>query len=346
MALIEQIKQFQTGSISITSVTKNTLPGTLSVPNVTGSMSKTLESLNKLSSKQNEISSFLNDSGINGGDQPFSIAKFAREFITKQQTTNEGETSKVTDSRPITRKVNQITKKVVDGIVQNYLQSGKLLSLLETQVNKILKQASVQYVSVENGQIQAQPIQNKEVDQAITNIQKILDGYTKSIDKAARRIYNTDPIKSTKDLQQNLSLNHTIDFIKTIISIALLILQIKIKIRKAQDIAAAANAAAQVPVPNIALAAKLTQQATENTAGEQKQLDDLASTQERILAIKGKIDFYGKKYEMSKSKILDLQSQINSYQTGLFNKALQGVNNQLTGSYNQVTGSVTTKLTK
>ncbi len=76
-------------------------------------------------------------------------------------------------------------------------------------------------------------------------------------------------------------------------------IKIKIKIRKALDLSAASNALAQVPVPNVALAAKLTQQAVQNTAAEQKQLDDLAATQELILAVKRKIDFYGKKYEIN-----------------------------------------------
>jgi hypothetical protein len=341
MAIIEQIKQFQTGSISVTSVTKTVVPG---IP-ITGSKlsGNLLNSISQLSSKSNEISSFLNDASINGGNGPFSLTTFAREFIDKQNKSDDGQTSQVTDSKPITRKIDQITQKVVDSISQNYIKSNKLLSLLDTQVNSILKQSNVTYVTIENGQIQAQPIQNKEVEQAIKNVQQIINTYVNAVDKYARRIYNTDPIKTLDQLQKNLSLNHVIEFTETVIAVALLILQIKIKIRKSQDAAAAVNALATAP-PQPLVAARFAQMALENTASEQKQLDDLAAAQQRIVAIKKKIDFYGKKYEKSKNKLLDLQGTINVYQSQLINKTLSEVNNQLTGSYNQLTGSLEKKL--
>jgi len=341
MSVVSQIKQFQTGSVNITTVTStvlNVVPQTSSskVPN------KITDTISQLTSKTNDISSFLNQASINGGNQPFNLVKFAQEFVQKQTTSNEGQTSQVTDSKPITRKVNQITQKVVSSITNNYIKSNKLLSVLETNLNKILSQNKVNFISVENGQIIAQPIQNQEIETAIQNIQKIINTYVEAVDKYARRVYNTDPIKTTKDLQENLSLNHLIEFIEKVISITLLLLQIKIKIRKARDLVTAANAAAQVPVPNLSLATEYTERATQYTANEQKQLDDLASTQERILAIKNKISFYGKKYEQAKSKLLNLQGLVNNFQQQVSNKTLTSLNNQFTGSLttvNNITGS-------
>ena len=348
MAAVEQLKSFQTGSVRITTSTITTLPGVNNIAGSNQSLQKTVQSISQLSSKSNEISSFLNNASIASGNGPFNLSKFAREFVTKQNQANDtdGQTTKVTDSKPITRKSNQLIKKVVKSIVDNYLKSGKLILILERQVNTILKQSNVSYVTVENGQIQAQPIQSQQLNQVIENLQKTINTYVNAVDKYGRRIYNTDPIRTTNDLKNNLSLNQIINFIETIISIALIIVNLKIKIRKALDLSAAANAAAQVPVPNIALAAKLTQQAVQNTAAEQKQLDDLAATQELILAVKQKIDFYGKKYERSKNQLLNIQGTLNGFQTQLFNKTLSGVNNQLTGSVDQLTTNIDTRINK
>ena len=77
---------------------------------------------------------------------------------------------------------------------------------------------------------------------------------------------------------------------------------------------------------------------------EQNQLDDLAAAQEIITEVKKKINFYGKKYEQTKSKLLNLQETINNYQQQVLNNSLQSLNNQITGSYNQITGSIETKI--
>ena len=346
MALdIEQIKSFQTGSINITQRITTVIPG---VNPITGSSSlqKTIQSISQLSSKSNEISSFINDAGIAGGNQPFNISTFAREFIfkSKQQEQEESTTGKVTDSKPITRKFQQITKKLVDNIVQNYIRSGRLLSILEKNVNKILAQSNVNFVSVENGKIVAQPIQSQQIDQAIQNIQKIVDTYVLAVDKYARRVYNTDEIRTVDQLRKNLSLNKLIPLYDKILAVKLEILQIQIKIRKAQDLVIAANAASQVPVPNVALATEYAQRATQYTANELNSLEDLAEAYKEFEEIKKKVEFYGKKYETSKNKLLNIQQTINKYQSQVFNKALTQVNNQLTGSYNQITGSVITRI--
>lgn len=342
---IEKLKSYQTGSRTIISSTTTVIPGA-SISNVaSGSLQKTIQSVSKLSSKSNEISSFLNEASVASGNGPFNLSKFAREFITKQNSAEktQGNTTKVTDSKPITRKSKQITKKVVDTIVANYLRSDRLLITLEKQINKVLKQSNVTYVTIENGQITTQPIQNKEIEQVINNFQKTIDTYVEAVDKYARRIYNTDPIKTTNDLRNNLSLNHMVNFIKTIISIALLILNLKIKIRKARDKAAAANALITTP-PQPIVAASFIQASLVNTADEQKKLDDLAATQELILGIKNKIDFYGKKYQDSKNKLQNLKVTVDNFQSQLYNKSLSGVNNTLTGSITQISTQFDTRM--
>jgi hypothetical protein len=346
MALdIEQIKSFQVGNKTITQSTTTVIPG-INPTTGSSSLQKTIESISQLSSKSNEISSFINDASIDGGNQPFNISTFAREFILKsqQQEQEESTTGKVTDSKPITRRFQQITKKLVDNIAQNYVRSGRLLSILEKNVNKILSQSNVNFVSVENGQIVAQPIQSQQVNQAIQNIQKTVDTYVLAIDKYARRVYNTDPILTFDQLRKNLSLNKLIPLYDKILAVKLLLLEIQIKRRKAQDLVIAANAASQVPVPNVALATEYTQRATQYTANELNSLEDLAEAYKEFEAIKKKVEFYGTKYEKTKNQLLNIQQTINTFQSQIINKSLTQVTNQLTGSYNELTGSITTRI--
>ena len=346
MALdIEQIKSFQVGNKTITQSTTTVIPG-INPTTGSSSLQKTIESISQLSSKSNEISSFINDASIDGGNQPFNISTFAREFILKsqQQEQEESTTGKVTDSKPITRRFQQITKKLVDNIAQNYVRSGRLLSILEKNVNKILSQSNVNFVSIENGQIVAQPIQSQQVNQAIQNIQKTVDTYVLAIDKYARRVYNTDPILTVDQLRKNLSLNKLIPLYDKILAVKLLLLEIQIKRRKAQDLVIAANAASQVPVPNVALATEYTQRATQYTANELNSLEDLAEAYKEFEAIKKKVEFYGTKYEKTKNQLLNIQQTINTFQSQIINKSLTQVTNQLTGSYNELTGSITTRI--
>ena len=150
---------------------------------------------------------------------------------------------------------------------------------------------------------------------------------------------------NTKNLIiKNLSLNKLIPLYDKILAVKLEILQIQIKRRKAQDLIIAANAASQVPVPNVALATEYAQRATQYTANELNSLEDLAEAYKEFEAIKEKVEFYGTKYEKTKNQLLNIQQTINNYQSQIFNKALTQVNNQLTGSYNQLTGSVVTRI--
>jgi hypothetical protein len=344
MALdIEQIKSFQVGNKTITQSTITVIPG---INPTTGSnnLQKTIQDISQLTLKSNEISSFLSEANLDGGNKPFSILEFAKNLVTKQEEQPQTENSQITDPNPLAKKLKQQQKRLISSIVQNYIKSGKLLTILEKNLNKILSQSNVNYVSVENGQIVAQPIQNQQVDQAIKNIQETVNTYVKAVDKYARRVYNTDPILSLEQFKNNLSLNKLVDIIDKVIAIKADLLLAKIKVRKARDLTTAANAAAQVPVPNLSLAAEYTERATQYTADELKQMQDLYAAGLIITELKKQIDFYGTKYEKTKNQLLNIQQTINVFQSQLINKALTQVNNQLTGSYNELTGSIVTRI--
>ena len=334
MSNIDSLKTLQTSVLPATSKTGLDL-------------SKTISTLSNLSSEVNKIASFLNNSSVKGssGDQPLTLTSFAKDFASKssKQEIASSNTDSVANSNPKTKKFVQISSKLITQIINQQASSGRMLYLLESQVNRILQQSKVTYVKVENGQIIAQPIQNAEINSALDNIQKTVDSIISNIDRYAKRIYNENPINTTEDLKNNLSLNKIIDFINTVLSIYLVALQIQIKIRKAQDVAAAANALATVP-PQPLVAARYTQASLENTANEQKQLNDLAAAYLQIKNIDDLITFYGKKYIKQKARLSDLKGTIDSFITSTTNKALTQLNNQITGSLNQLTGSLDKKL--
>ncbi len=341
MSTINQLKTFQTGSISAFSVTK-TVVRTFPTPN-SGSPNKLTETIGQLTLKSNEISSFLSEANIDGGNKPFSILEFAKNLVIKQEEQPKTENSLIADPNPLTNKLKQQQKQIIDNIVQNYVKSGKLLNILENNLNKILEKTPVNFVSIENGQIVAQPIQSKELDTAIQNIQKIVNTIVNSVDRYARRVYNTDPILSLEQFKKNISLNKLVDIIDKVIAIKAEIIMLKIKIRKARDLSAAATALAQ-PVPNVPLAAEYTERATQYTANELDQMKDLYEAGLIITDLKKQIDFYGSKYESTKNKLLDIKGTIDALQSQVFRKSLEKINNQLTGSYNQLTGSIETKI--
>ena len=334
MSNIDSLKNLQTSVLPNTSKTGLDL-------------SKTISTLSNLSSEVNKIASFLNNSSVEGssGDQPLTLKSFAKEFASKsaQQETVSSNTDSVADSNPKTKKFVQISSKLVTQIINQQASSGRMLYLLESQVNRILQQSKVTYVKIENGQIVAQPIQNTEINLALENIQKTIDSIVNNIDRYAKRIYNENPINNANDLKNNLSLNKVVDFINTVLSIYLVALQIQIKIRKSQDIAAAANALATVP-PQPLVAARYTQASLELTANEQKQLNDLTAAYAQIKNLNDQIVFYGRKYTKQKDRLSNLKGTIDSFITSTTNKALKQLNNQITGSLNQLTGSLDKKL--
>jgi hypothetical protein len=334
MSNIDSLKNLQTSVLPNTSKTGLDL-------------SKTISTLSNLSSEVNKIASFLNNSSVEGssGNQPLTLKSFAKEFASKsvQQESTSSNTDSVADSNPKTKKFVQISSKLVTQIINQQASSGRMLYLLESQVNRILQQSKVTYVKIENGQIVAQPIQNTEINLALENIQKTIDSIVNNIDRYAKRIYNENPINNANDLKNNLSLNKVVDFINTVLSIYLVALQIQIKIRKSQDIAAAANALATVP-PQPLVAARYTQASLELTANEQKQLNDLTAAYAQIKNLNDQIVFYGRKYTKQKDRLSNLKGTIDSFITSTTNKTLTQLNNQITGSLNHLTGSLDKKL--
>jgi hypothetical protein len=161
MSIVTQLKTFQTGSIQAFSVTETvvrTFP-------TTGSKlpQKLTQTISQLSLKSNEISSFLSETNVSGsgGNKPFSILEFAKNLSIKQQAEPTTGNSQITDLKPLTKKLKQQQKQLIDQVVQNYIRSGKLINVLEKNLNKILQQSPVNFVSVENGQIVAQDLKPK-----------------------------------------------------------------------------------------------------------------------------------------------------------------------------------------
>ena len=144
MSNIDSLKTLQTSVLPATSKTGLDL-------------SKTISTLSNLSSEVNKIASFLNNSSVKGssGDQPLTLTSFAKDFASKssKQEIASSNTDSVANSNPKTKKFVQISSKLITQIINQQASSGRMLYLLESQVNRILQQSKVTYVKVENGQI-------------------------------------------------------------------------------------------------------------------------------------------------------------------------------------------------
>jgi hypothetical protein len=136
MGTLDQLKNFQpSGSLSQVATQaaglQPALANKFTTTNQNATLVKTQQSVAQLSSKLNEINTFINDSGIAGGDQPFNIVSFAREFIQKQSEQPQDSTDKTTDSKPVSKKVSSFLQKQGSAISKTYLQSEKLISTLD-----------------------------------------------------------------------------------------------------------------------------------------------------------------------------------------------------------------------
>ena len=125
MALdIEQIKNFQVGNKTITQSTITVIPG---INPTTGSnnLQKTIQDISQLTLKSNEISSFLSEANLDGGNKPFSILEFAKNLVTKQEEQPQTENSQITDPNPLAKQsIERADKDALLSILQ-----GKGISL-------------------------------------------------------------------------------------------------------------------------------------------------------------------------------------------------------------------------
>lgn len=350
MGAVEQLLQVKFTSGSVSQITSRTagLPSAqankFTSENKSATLVKTQQTIAGLTNKMNSINIDVNTNNIQGGNQPNSLTELAKQILTTVLNPFQSPSTLVSNTKPMTGKVEQLLSKQENGINKSFLNSENILLLLEENTNKILNLSDVNYVSIDNGQIVAQPIQNEKITTAVNNIQQVINTYVNTIDRYARMVYNTDPILTSQQIitpGQNISLYHIIKFINTIVALYVKAIEIKIKIRKIQDGITAANALATIP-PNIPLATEYTTRALTMTADEKIQMDDAAETLKLIDNTQKRIEFYGQKYDSSKNRLLNLKSLIDEFQNQLINSSLQNVNNYLTGSLNTLSGSYNT----
>jgi hypothetical protein len=145
MSTLEQLQRLQTSPNSLGQVATQAaglqpaLANRFTTSVQSAGLVKTQQSVAQLSSKLNEINTFINDSGIAGGNQPFNIVSFAKEFVLKQSQQPTDSTDKTTDTKPVTKKIGSILEKQTSSISKTFLQSERLISTLDKNVNKILK---------------------------------------------------------------------------------------------------------------------------------------------------------------------------------------------------------------
>jgi hypothetical protein len=203
-----------------------------------------------------------------------------------------------------------------------------LLNKLEDQVLKVVeKQNNVKVEKDKDGNIVLIPIVPEQAQKALDNVTKILNSSIITIDKINTRISNEKPLKNIDDFVNNLSLEHVIEFAEKIIAVVTIALQIKIRIRQAQDLATSIAAA----VTNPPLSLDYAQRAVQYTASEQKQMEDLASAQITISVVRGQIQFYQLIVQNILTKLQDILELIKSVKisSNVSTKNIQDIEDKL-----------------
>jgi hypothetical protein len=291
-------------------------------------INKTLQSISLLTNELNYLDSNVKESALNGR-AIFSMNQWVND--TKSTLLSQlfpSIQTLISNQKPLTKTLTLTNTVVTSGIQSALNQQDSLLNQLEDQVLKILeKQNNVKVEKDENGNITLVPILTEQSKKALSNVTKLLKSTITTLDKINTRISNKKPLKTVDDFVNNLSLEHVIEFAQKIIAILEVALQIAVTIRKAKDIAAAANSAA---LGNVAAAATYTEQSLQYTATEQRRMDDLASAQIIISVLKSLIPFFQKIIQSIIDKlkeILELLKLVNN--TSGNNKDITYLENQL-----------------
>jgi len=253
-------------------------------------INKTLQSVSLLTNELNYLDSNVKESALNK-NAIFSMKQWVND--TKSALLSQlfpSIQTLISNQKPLTKTLTLTNTVVTAGIQSALNQQDSLLNQLEDQVLKIIeRQNNVKVERDENGNITLVPILTEQSQKALNNVTKLLKSTITTLDKINTRISNEKPLKTVDDFVNNLSINYVIEFAEKVIAILTIALQIAITIRKAKDIASAANSAA---LGNVAAAAVSTEQSLQYTATEQRRMDDLASAQIIISVLKSLIPFF------------------------------------------------------
>ena len=292
-------------------------------------INKTIQSVSLLTTDLNNLNSYVKQSSINTGVN-FSMDQWVNDTKTAllSQLFPSIQTL-ISNQKPLTKTLTLTNTVVTAGIQSALNQQDSILNQLEDQVLKIIeKQNNVKVEKDENGNIILIPILTEQSKKALGNVTKILKSTITTTDKINTRISNKKPLKTIDDFVNNLSINHIIEFAEKIIAILEITLQISITIRKAKDVAAAANSLA---LGNVSAAAVSTEQSLQYTATEQRRMDDLSSAQITISVLKSLILFYQDIIQTIIDRLKEILALIELIQTNnqSQNSQLQDITNQL-----------------
>lgn len=287
---------------------------------------KIIQSVSLLTTELNNISSNIKQSSLNNSS--FSLKQWVNN--TKNVLINNALpsiNSNITNSKPLTNNINLIKESILLSVNISLNQSEVLINKLENQVYLLIdKQKNVKIEKDTNGNITLIPILSSQSQNSINNIKKILTSISTNLTKINNRLSNDKSITSTDDILTNLSLKHVLDFTQSILSVMLLIRQIK-NIRKNTQ-AAVVVAELSVPASVYTNAGTLLSNIALNSEKDQQQLQDLEAAFSTVNITNSQIIFYSNLILslISKiNKILELINNINLTQSQI-NEPLENLN--------------------
>jgi hypothetical protein len=344
MSTIEELKNLQ--NFNISAAKPLTVRGQYS-KNTNVDINKVVQSVSLLTTELNNINSSVQESAFNIGAN-FSINQWvndAKNSLLSQLFPSIQ--TLIGNQNPITKKI-VLTNTIVTAAAQSALnQQEILLNQLEDQVLKVVeKQNNVKVEKDKDGNAVLIPILSEQAQKSLDNVTKILTSSIVTIDKINTRIANEKPLKNINDFVNNLSLEHVIEFAEKIIAILTIALQIRVIIRKSQDIAASINSAT---LGDVASAAVFTANSLTYNASEQKQMQDLAAAQVTISIIKSSIQFYKIQIQSILDKLREILELIKTIQisSNIPNPNIQSLEDQLNKiieDQQQIQDTITKKL--
>jgi len=343
MSTIEELKNLQ--NFNISAAKPLTVRGQYS-KNTNIDINKIVQSVSLLTTELNNINSGVQESAFNTGAR-FSMNQWVKDTVSSLslQLFPSIQTA-IGDQNPLVKKII-LTNTIVTSTIQSTInQQDILLNKLEDQVLKILeKQNNVKIEKDKDGNIVLIPIIPEQAQKALDNVTKILNSSIVTIDKINTRISNEKPLKNIDDFVNNLSLEHVIEFTEKIIAALTIALQIKIRIRQAQDLVTSIAAAATNPP----LSVDYAQRAVQYTSSEQKQIKDLSEAQITISIIGGQIQFYQSIVQGILNKLREILELIKSAQilSNIPTKDIQDIENKLNKTIQdqqQIQDNITKKL--
>lgn len=293
--------------------------------------------LAELSTELNQINDLINESGVSTGfddNKPVSVKSIVK-LLVEEITTEDNKDPKtqgLETNTPLKFRFKRKLGTIFYQVVKEYGQSRRILAVLDNQVNKLLTNAKVNYVIVENGQLTTKAISNPKLDKAFEAVQKRADVVVKITSKIDTRLFSSETPQTLGDLR-NISVYQLLKLYSQVLNAYLSIIQAYLTL----DAANRTLSGAELIVPTVPKVFTSVQKLLEGKTDKIKQRKlDLIETKKTIDAALSKLEFWKKKTNKTVKVLSGIQTTIENYYSGKINDKLSFTNSFLVEKINNL----------